>query len=87
MVQTISWSFVIFLLSHLSSCVGDDSVVIKLADSWPASHKHSTAEDPPCRGGRSTLNMPKLKRPLVGVKWQLGEGFLRHRHLTMVQND
>ncbi|GFV92519.1 hypothetical protein TNCV_1744241 [Trichonephila clavipes] len=33
----------------------------------------STTEDPPCRGGRYTLNMLRIKRSPIGVVWKLGE--------------
>ncbi|GFV41786.1 uncharacterized protein TNCV_3629371 [Trichonephila clavipes] len=45
---------------------------------WQACHefKPSTAEDPPCKGDRCTLNMSRLKRPPVGVVWKLRDGVL-----------
>ncbi|GFW78772.1 hypothetical protein TNCV_4261941 [Trichonephila clavipes] len=67
-------------------------LMVKVMDSWLSCHEFepSTAEDPPCRGGRCTLNMSKFKRPTVGEEWKLGGGMLAHRglphHLTMVQN-
>ncbi|GFV92896.1 e3 ubiquitin-protein ligase RGLG2 [Trichonephila clavipes] len=36
----------------------------------------STTEDLPCRGGRCTLNLSRLKRLLVGVVSKLGEEML-----------
>ncbi|GFS84383.1 hypothetical protein TNCV_4605891 [Trichonephila clavipes] len=44
------------------------TLVVKVTDSWMACHEFEpcTAEDPPCRGGRCTLNMKRLKRPPVG---------------------
>ncbi|GFU20717.1 hypothetical protein TNCV_3176541 [Trichonephila clavipes] len=67
-------------------------LVVKVTDSWLVCHefKPSTAEDPPCRGGRCTLNVSRVRRPPVGVvKFEEGVGYLRCRphHLTMVQND
>ncbi|GFY19252.1 uncharacterized protein TNCV_4226161 [Trichonephila clavipes] len=52
---------------------GRSSLVVKIADSWLACHEFDpgTAEDPPCRGGRYTLNISKLKRPSVDVVWKL----------------
>ncbi|GFS84382.1 hypothetical protein TNCV_4605892 [Trichonephila clavipes] len=43
------------------------TLVVKVTDSWMACHEFEpcTAEDPPCRGGRCTLNMKRLKRPPV----------------------
>ncbi|GFX41472.1 hypothetical protein TNCV_3490121 [Trichonephila clavipes] len=51
------------------------SLVIKVTDLWPACHEiePSTPEDPPCKEGRCTLNMLRLKHPPVGVVWKLGE--------------
>ncbi|GFW25546.1 hypothetical protein TNCV_1308071 [Trichonephila clavipes] len=51
------------------------SLVVKGADLWQACHESeaSTAEDPPCRGGRCSLNISRLKHPSVGVVWKLGE--------------
>ncbi|GFX65503.1 hypothetical protein TNCV_4735491 [Trichonephila clavipes] len=46
-------------------------------------------QDPPCRGGRYTLNPSWLKCPPIGMLCKLGEGCqvkIRPRHLTMVQN-
>ncbi|GFV14444.1 hypothetical protein TNCV_165711 [Trichonephila clavipes] len=48
-----------------SSC-GCGSLVVKITDSWLVCHEF---EDPPCRGVRSTLNIQRLKRPLVDVVW------------------
>ncbi|GFU97935.1 hypothetical protein TNCV_166841, partial [Trichonephila clavipes] len=49
-----------------------------VTDSWPQCHELelSTAEDLPCRGGRCSLNLSKLKlgAPPIGVLWKLGEG-------------
>ncbi|GFX14230.1 hypothetical protein TNCV_1767241 [Trichonephila clavipes] len=52
------------------------SLVVKDMDSWSACHEFepSTVEDPPCREGLSTLNMSRLKQPLVGAVWKLGKG-------------
>ncbi|GFT11961.1 hypothetical protein TNCV_725681 [Trichonephila clavipes] len=46
--------------------------------SWPACHEFEphVAEDPPCIGGRYTLNMSRVKRSPVGVVWNLGGGRL-----------
>ncbi|GFV10538.1 hypothetical protein TNCV_2584321 [Trichonephila clavipes] len=33
----------------------------------------NTAEDPPCRRDRCTLNLSRFKRPPVGVVWKLEE--------------
>ncbi|GFV18439.1 hypothetical protein TNCV_4468751 [Trichonephila clavipes] len=53
---------------------GRGSLVIKVTDSWPACHefKPGTTEDPPCRGGRCTLNMPRLKHPHIGLEVRRG---------------
>ncbi|GFW42183.1 hypothetical protein TNCV_1206391 [Trichonephila clavipes] len=53
-----------------------ESLVVKVTDSWPVCHEFEpgTIEDPPCRRGRCTLNMLRLKRPSGGVMWKLGEG-------------
>ncbi|GFV05160.1 hypothetical protein TNCV_223741 [Trichonephila clavipes] len=47
-------------------------------DSGPACHEFepSTAEDPPCRGIRGTLNMSRFKRPPVGMVWKFLKGVL-----------
>ncbi|GFW07854.1 hypothetical protein TNCV_3919871 [Trichonephila clavipes] len=49
---------------------------VKITDSWVACHEFEpcNAEDPPCRGGRSTFNLSRIKRPPVGGVWILGEG-------------
>ncbi|GFX53041.1 hypothetical protein TNCV_1655001 [Trichonephila clavipes] len=49
---------------------GRGSQVVKVMDSCLACHefKPSTAEDPPCRGGRCILNMSRPKRPPVSVE-------------------
>ncbi|GFW78846.1 hypothetical protein TNCV_2058671 [Trichonephila clavipes] len=46
------------------------SLVVKVMDSWSACHEFEpcAAEDPPYRGGRCTLNISRLKCPLVGVE-------------------
>ncbi|GFU95028.1 transposable element Tcb1 transposase [Trichonephila clavipes] len=45
-----------------------------VTDSWPQCHELelSTAEDLPCRGGRCSLNLSKLKlgAPPIGVLWK-----------------
>ncbi|GFW96144.1 hypothetical protein TNCV_958571 [Trichonephila clavipes] len=63
---------------------GRGSLVVKVRDSWPTCHdfERSTAEDPPCREGRCTLNMPRLKRPPVDVKFPEGSELA-----NMVTND
>ncbi|GFW21310.1 hypothetical protein TNCV_1531351 [Trichonephila clavipes] len=48
----------------------------------------STTKDPPCRAAMHVKSVEQLKRPPVGVVWELGEGCqlrCRPRHLTMVQ--
>ncbi|GFT46474.1 hypothetical protein TNCV_3219701 [Trichonephila clavipes] len=68
------------------------TLVVIVTDSWHACHELDpcTAEDPPYRGGRYTLNMSSLKRPPAGVVRKLtervGQLRCRPRHLTMVQN-
>ncbi|GFX32675.1 hypothetical protein TNCV_888131 [Trichonephila clavipes] len=49
--------------------------MVKVTDSWLMCHEFepSAAEDLPCRGGRCSLNLSRLKRPPVGVVWKLGE--------------
>ncbi|GFV20350.1 transposable element Tc3 transposase [Trichonephila clavipes] len=51
--------------------------------------KPCTTEYRPCRGGRCTLKMSRLKRPPVGVVFKLGEGGfqLRCRLRDLVQKD
>ncbi|GFS84099.1 hypothetical protein TNCV_2364911 [Trichonephila clavipes] len=51
------------------------SLVVKVTDSWLAclEFEPSTAENPPCRGGRCKSNLPWLKRPPVDVKGKLEE--------------
>ncbi|GFT03702.1 hypothetical protein TNCV_278641 [Trichonephila clavipes] len=73
-------------MHHLISLVATPT-----PSSWPACHEFepSTAEDPPCRAGRCSLNMSRLKRLPIGLVWNLGEGCqnrCRPRHLSMVQN-
>ncbi|GFX39658.1 hypothetical protein TNCV_2104021 [Trichonephila clavipes] len=55
---------------------GRGSLAVKVTDSCLAYHgfEPGTAEGPPCRGGRYTLNLSMLKRPPVGVEWKLGKG-------------
>ncbi|GFT23442.1 histone-lysine N-methyltransferase SETMAR [Trichonephila clavipes] len=55
---------------------GRGSLGVKVTGSWLACHEMepSTTEDLPCRGGRCTLNMWRLKCPPLGVVWKLGEG-------------
>ncbi|GFX93854.1 hypothetical protein TNCV_1590291 [Trichonephila clavipes] len=50
----------------------------KVTVTWLACHEFefSTAEAPPCRGDRCTLNLLRLKRPPVAVVWKLGEVLL-----------
>ncbi|GFT08376.1 hypothetical protein TNCV_3423291 [Trichonephila clavipes] len=45
-------------------------------DSWLACQEFepSAAEDHSCRGSHCTLNLPRLKRPPVGVVGKLREG-------------
>ncbi|GFU57557.1 hypothetical protein TNCV_3637191 [Trichonephila clavipes] len=52
---------------QLSSC-GRGSLDVKVMNSWSACHEFepSTAEDPPCRGCRCTLNIARLNCPPVG---------------------
>ncbi|GFT17190.1 hypothetical protein TNCV_4739021 [Trichonephila clavipes] len=54
---------------------GHGSLVVKLTDSWLVYPEFEpvTAEDPTCRGGRCTLNMPRLKQTPVGVASKLGQ--------------
>ncbi|GFV71102.1 hypothetical protein TNCV_698931 [Trichonephila clavipes] len=75
--------------SQVSSSLLDH--VVKAMDSSSVRHEFqpSTSEDPPCRGGRCTLNTSRLKRPPVAVVWKSREECqlrCRPRHLTMVQN-
>ncbi|GFY27666.1 hypothetical protein TNCV_911171 [Trichonephila clavipes] len=55
---------------------GRGRLVIKATDSKLAYHEFELSADevPPCRGGRKTFNMSRLKRPPIGVVWKLGEG-------------
>ncbi|GFU66953.1 hypothetical protein TNCV_4296051 [Trichonephila clavipes] len=48
---------------------GCGSLVVEVTDLWLESHEFepSSAEDPPCRGGRCTLNLSRLKHPPAGV--------------------
>ncbi|GFU12189.1 hypothetical protein TNCV_1212261 [Trichonephila clavipes] len=55
--------------------------LVKVTDSWPACHEFesSTSEEPPCRGGRCTLNMSRLNCPPIGVevrRWGAGSGIV-----------
>ncbi|GFX57003.1 SCAN domain-containing protein 3 [Trichonephila clavipes] len=45
--------------------------MVKIKNSWSVcpEFEPGTAEDPPCRSGRWTLNMSRLKRPPIGVVW------------------
>ncbi|GFX33747.1 hypothetical protein TNCV_3961561 [Trichonephila clavipes] len=54
---------------------GCGSLVVKITDFWLTSHEFepSTAEDPPCREHKCTLNMSRLKRPPIGEVWKFGE--------------
>ncbi|GFX66669.1 hypothetical protein TNCV_1428351 [Trichonephila clavipes] len=49
---------------------GRDSLVVRVTDSWLASHEFepSAVEDPPCRGGQCALILSWLKRPSVAVR-------------------
>ncbi|GFW96510.1 hypothetical protein TNCV_2845671 [Trichonephila clavipes] len=57
-------------------------------DSWLVcpEFEPSTAEDPQCRGGQSTLNMSRLERPPVAVVKKLREE-VPAQVSTSVQND
>ncbi|GFW87511.1 hypothetical protein TNCV_1301561 [Trichonephila clavipes] len=55
---------------------GFGSLVVKVTDSSHEFEPCST-EDPPCKWGRCTLNMSRLKRPPFGVVWKLGEKAVR----------
>ncbi|GFV83922.1 hypothetical protein TNCV_1479241 [Trichonephila clavipes] len=61
-VLTVSIPLTFFALSG--------SLVVKATDLRLAFHEFEpgTAEDPPCRGGQYTLNLSRLKHPLVGVE-------------------
>ncbi|GFU03356.1 hypothetical protein TNCV_3338691 [Trichonephila clavipes] len=65
-----------YIIKLLQLPVGRGSLVVKETDSWLTFHyfEPCTAEDPPCRGNRCTLNMSRLKRPHVAVVYKLGEG-------------
>ncbi|GFX31537.1 DUF4817 domain-containing protein [Trichonephila clavipes] len=66
---------------------------VKVRDSWQSCHEflRRTAENPPCREGRCTLNLSRLKSPPVGVVKKLGEEECQLRcrplQLTMDQNN
>ncbi|GFV71316.1 hypothetical protein TNCV_5032551 [Trichonephila clavipes] len=49
--------------------------ITKVTDLCPACHEFesSTKEDRPCRGGRWSFNTSRLKLPLIGVVWMLGD--------------
>ncbi|GFX03779.1 ATP-dependent DNA helicase [Trichonephila clavipes] len=51
------------------------SLVVKVTISWPACHEFepSATENPPCRESRCTLNLGRLKRPLIDTVEKLGE--------------
>ncbi|GFU59712.1 hypothetical protein TNCV_3186721 [Trichonephila clavipes] len=55
---------------EIRCCCSSLVVKVKFTDSWPVSHEFepSAAEDPPCRGGRCTLNMSRFKRTFVEGK-------------------
>ncbi|GFV28501.1 hypothetical protein TNCV_3984521 [Trichonephila clavipes] len=61
----------------LNRAHGRGSLVVKVTDSGQVCHefKPSTAQDPPCTGRQSMLNMLRLKHPPFGVVCKLGEGF------------
>ncbi|GFV33423.1 hypothetical protein TNCV_758471 [Trichonephila clavipes] len=70
---------------------GRCSIVVIVTNSWPAYQEFEpgTTKDPPCRRGRCTLNMSRLKRPPVGVVWKirgLCQLQCRPRHLTRDHN-
>ncbi|GFY04386.1 hypothetical protein TNCV_4414741 [Trichonephila clavipes] len=50
--------------------------MVKVTDSCLTCNKFEpcTAEKPPCRGGRCTSNLPRLKSPHYDVMWKYGEG-------------
>ncbi|GFY36350.1 hypothetical protein TNCV_3450531 [Trichonephila clavipes] len=50
------------------------SIVVKATDSCLGYHEFepTIADDPPCRGGRCTLNKSKLKHPHIGVEVRRG---------------
>ncbi|GFY22619.1 uncharacterized protein TNCV_2178801 [Trichonephila clavipes] len=75
--RNITHRFIFY--DHKSLLRGHGCQVFKVKDSWLASHKFepSAAQDPPCRGGRSTLNLSQLKRSHVDVVWKFGEGDAR----------
>ncbi|GFU44465.1 hypothetical protein TNCV_1505931 [Trichonephila clavipes] len=58
-------------------------------DSWLSRHELEprTTEDPPSRGYPCTLNMPRLKRPSIGVVWKFGEGVTAHGSSSLLHND
>ncbi|GFV36118.1 hypothetical protein TNCV_4964661 [Trichonephila clavipes] len=51
------------------------SLMVMVTDSWLTYHEFEpcTAEDPPCRGKRCTLNTSRLKPPPVDAVWKSGE--------------
>ncbi|GFW19886.1 hypothetical protein TNCV_3561891 [Trichonephila clavipes] len=54
---------------------GHVSLVVKVTDSWLACRfESSTCEYQPCRGGRCTLNLSRLKCPPIVLMWKLIEG-------------
>ncbi|GFV59618.1 hypothetical protein TNCV_228591 [Trichonephila clavipes] len=61
---------VLFLSSFVQAIEGRGSLVLKVTVSWLACHEFEsgTAEDSPCKGGRCTFNMPRLKRSPVSVE-------------------
>ncbi|GFT30439.1 hypothetical protein TNCV_2377281 [Trichonephila clavipes] len=74
-MRTYNLPFVRSLYAIPSPLGGCDSLMDKVTDSWLTCHEFEpgTVEDSPFRGGRSTLNMWRLKRSPVGMVWKLGE--------------
>ncbi|GFY04347.1 hypothetical protein TNCV_4414351 [Trichonephila clavipes] len=67
--ESIGYKSVFLPLKNYGHC----SLVVKVTNSRPACHEFeaSTAEDSPCRKGRYTLNLSRLKCPLVDVVWKI----------------
>ncbi|GFX52567.1 hypothetical protein TNCV_4325831 [Trichonephila clavipes] len=67
-----------YSFSYLSFTPRDDrgNLVVKVTGSWLVCHEFDlcSAEDPPCRGDRFTLNLPWLTYPPVSVVWKLEGG-------------
>ncbi|GFV53139.1 hypothetical protein TNCV_4954251 [Trichonephila clavipes] len=70
----IEIQFEMKILSIEKVYIGRGSLVVQVTVSRPACHEFepSTAEDPPYRKGRCTLNMSRLKRPPVGMVKERG---------------